>query len=143
MHSNIFNSAKYLGVQLNSNSRDDDHMLRHLRTFYAKSNAILRKFHYCYSDVKLLLFQSYYMPAYCSHLWANYSQSTYCKLRIAFNKVHRRIMDYGKRESASNMYVINNIDCFNVFIRKNIQGFIKRVCAIENELVQNVLLLLN
>ena len=40
-------SVKYLGVMLSNDMKDDADMNRHLRSFYARSNVILRKFHHC------------------------------------------------------------------------------------------------
>ena len=49
---------KYLGVVLNNLFRDDSDMKRHLRSFYAKSYTIIRKFHnLCEADtLSCLLF---------------------------------------------------------------------------------------
>ena len=40
-------SVKYLGVM-----KDDADMIRHLRSFYARSNVIFRKFHHCSASIK-------------------------------------------------------------------------------------------
>ena len=48
-------SVKYLGVMLSNDMKDDADMTRHLRSFYARSNVILRKFHHCYASIKLIL----------------------------------------------------------------------------------------
>ena len=37
--------TKYLGVTFFIDLTDDEDMLRHLHSFYAKSNSIIRKFH--------------------------------------------------------------------------------------------------
>ncbi len=131
-------NAKYLGVILNNKCRDDNDIQRHLRGFYARSNTLIRKFYNCTTEVKLTLFQSYCLPSYCSHLWVNYNNSSYSKIRIAFNNVYRRILGFSKFDSASQMYVSHNIDNFDAYMRKNIHGFMKRVCNIENVLVKSV-----
>ena len=63
--------VKYLGVVICDDMKDDEDMLRHLRSFYARSNSILRKFHNCSVDVKLYLFHAYCCTIYCSQLWVN------------------------------------------------------------------------
>jgi len=131
-------TVKYLGVILNHKCSDDDDMLRHLRGLYARSNILLRKFHHCTIDIKLALFRAYCLPTYCSHLWVQYNKCTYSKLRVAFNNVYRRILGFNRSDSASHMYVLNRIDNFDTVLRKNVYGFMHRVCTINNELVRNV-----
>ncbi len=127
--------TKYLGVVMTSNCKDDDDMMRHLR---CRSNTILRKFYRCSVDVKLALFQAYCVPTYCSHLWVSYNKSTYNKLRVAFNNVYRRILGYTRRDSASNMFVSNRLDNFDMLMRKNVNKFHVRVRSISNTLVTNI-----
>ncbi len=110
----------------------------HLRSFYARSNTILRKFHYCSIDVKLLLLQAYCLPSYCSHHWIRYKKSTYTKLRVAYNKVYRRILGYTRRDSASEMFVSNSLQNFDALFRKNVHNFHCRVQYIGNILVKVV-----
>jgi len=131
-------TVKYLGVILNHKCSDDDDMLRHLRGLYARSNTLLRKFHHCTIDIKLALFRAYCLPTYCTHLWVQYNKCTYSKLRVAFNNVYRRILGFNRSDSASHMYVSNRIDNFDMVLRKNVYGFMHRVCTISNEIVQNV-----
>ena len=64
--------VKYLGGFICDDMKDDEDMLRHLRSFYARSNSILRKFHNCSVDVKLYLFHAYCCTIYCSQLWVNF-----------------------------------------------------------------------
>ena len=113
---NYVDNAKYLGVIMNDKCQDDDDMQRHLRSFYARSNTVLRKFYNCTIDVKLSLFQAYCLPSYCSHLWVRFNKCTYSKVRVAFNNVYRRILGFNKFDSASHMFAINRIDNFDAFI---------------------------
>ena len=96
--------------------------------------SILRKF----LDVKLLLFQAYCVPSYCSHLWITYNKATYSKLPVAYNNVYRRILGYTRRDSASNMFVTNRLNNFDVLVRRNVYNFYCRVKSIENNLVKVV-----
>ena len=130
--------AKYLGVLITANFKDDDDMMKHLRVFYIRSNTLIRKFYHCSIDIKLLLFRSYCTPSYCSHLWVNFNKATYNKLRVAYNNVYRHIMGYSRRDSASNMFVTNGIDNFDTLIRKNVYSFRSRVQSIKNSLVSDV-----
>ena len=77
-------SVKYLGVMLSNDMKDDADMNRHLRSFYARSNVIFRKFHHCSASIKVNLIKTYCAP-YCSQLWVNHSKFSYNKLRVAYN----------------------------------------------------------
>ena len=76
-------SVKYLGVLLSQDMKDDADMSRHLRSFYARSNVIFRKFHHCSASIKVNLIKTYYAP-YCSQLWVNHTKCSYNKLRVAY-----------------------------------------------------------
>ncbi len=62
--------AEYLGVLLSQGMKDDADMNTHLRSFYARSNVIFRKFHHCSASIKVNLIKTYCAP-YCSQLWVN------------------------------------------------------------------------
>ena len=49
--------VKYLGVLLSQDMKDDadNFMYRHLRSFYARTNVIFRKFHHCSASIKVNL----------------------------------------------------------------------------------------
>ena len=51
-------SVKYLGVLLSQDMKDDADMSRHLRSFYARSNVIFRKFHHCSASIKVNLIKT-------------------------------------------------------------------------------------
>ena len=58
-----------------------------------------------------------------------------CKLRVAFNNVHRRILKLPPRSSASTMYAVNHIDSFEILIRKRVVGFIERLKVSNNSII--------
>ena len=67
--------------------KDDADMTRHLRSFYARSNVIFRKFHHCSASIKVNLIKTYCAP-YCSQLWVNHTKCSYNKLRVAYNNAY-------------------------------------------------------
>ena len=125
----------YLGFTLSSEQKDDKDLLRQLRLLYIKSNRLLRLFYHCSTDVKIALFRSYCTCFYCPFLWTHYKKSTHSKLRVAFNNVYRCILKLPPRSSASTMYAINNIDSFEVLIRKGIFAFTERLNNCENTIL--------
>jgi hypothetical protein len=128
-------SIKYLGVVLNSNFNDDGDISRQLRCLYASSNTILRKFTYCTQKVKLHLLESYCLNFYCSVLWCDYSIQSISKFRVAYNNVFRKLLGYGRRDSASSMFVMNTIDTYAAWMRKACFTFRQRLFSSKNNIV--------
>ena len=85
--------TKYLGEVICNDLKDNEDMLRHLHSFYARSNSVIRKFHSCSIGVKLHLFHAYCCTMYCSQLWVNYNKGTYLKLKVAYNNMHFALTD--------------------------------------------------
>ena len=117
--------ATFLGVIICNDLKDDGDILRHLRNFYARSNSIIRKCHHCSVGVKLRLFHAYCCTTYCCQLWVNFNKGSYLKAKVAYNNMHRRILGYNRRDSASSMFPNNAIDTFDAILRKNIYGLKK------------------
>ena len=88
-----------------------------MRSVYARSNRILRMFSQCSIDVKIVLFNSYCTPLYCSYLWREYKKTSFSKIRVAFNNAYRRIFGLSNRSSASAMYAnyVYNICIFLLY----------------------------
>ena len=59
---------------------------------------------------------------YCCQLWVNFNKGSYLKAKVAYNNMHRRILGYNRRDSASSMFANNAIDTFDALLRKNIYG---------------------
>ena len=49
------NNEKYLGYIINSNSYDDDHIKKEIRSTFARGNMLIRNFRHCSADVKVTL----------------------------------------------------------------------------------------
>ena len=109
-------NVKYLGFMFTSDSIDDVDMQKQLRTFYARSNTILRQFAKCDESVKLEPFGSFCTCYYCPYLWLDMTKHSTMKLRVAYNNAHRKILKLHMRCSASQMYVENNLLNFEALI---------------------------
>ena len=88
-------------------SKDDVDMRRQLRTFYARSNTILRQFAKCDESVKVvdLLFSSFCSCYHCPYLWLDMTKHSARILRVACNNAHRKILQLHMRCSASQIDV--------------------------------------
>ena len=75
-----------------------------------------------------MLFKTFHCNFYCAHLWWNLNSATECKLRVLFNrglrlflKLNQCIYNENSYEHycASNMFVTNNIDTFDILLSKS------------------------
>ena len=85
-------SVKYLGFMFNPDSKDDVDIQRQLRTFYVRSNTILRQFAKCDESVKLVFFSSFCSCYYCPYLWLNMTKHFVRILRVTNNNAHGTIL---------------------------------------------------
>ena len=88
-----------------NDKQDDVEMLRQLRLLYMRSNKIIRTF-YCYYYVKLELFRRFCTSFYRCYLWTRYKESTFNRLRVAFNNAYRRIIDLPWRWNVCNLWYL-------------------------------------
>ena len=107
-------SIKYLGFTFACSHKDDNDILRQMRMLYARSNRLVRLFHFCNTDVLLELGRSFCGSFYCSYLWTQYKKSSFSKIRVAYNNLYRKILHVSRRSSASAMFVQNNIPNLSV-----------------------------
>ena len=107
-----------------------------MRTLYIRSNKLLRMFSYCTIDVKMELFRSYCSSLYCCSQWSDYRKASYRKLTVAFNNVHRRMLNLPWRCSASAMYVNYNLLNLDTVIGRNLFGFIQRLSTSQNSIIR-------
>ena len=131
-------SVKYLGVILTENLRDDEEILKQTRTLYAQGNVMLRKFGCCFTEVKKTLFQSYFTKVYCCPLWANYTKANFNKFKVAYNNITRRLLGYHYRDSASEMFVTNNLDSVKVLLRKHMYNLKVRIESSGNDILKSI-----
>ena len=66
--------CKYLGHIINNNLTDDDDIARQKIYFYAHANVSARKFRFCSSGIKNVLFHSYCGAMYTSSLWCKFKK---------------------------------------------------------------------
>ena len=115
--------TKYFGYLLSEDQSDDKDIAKQMRTLYIRSNKLLRMFSYCSS-------------LYCCSMWSDYRKASYKKLTVAFNNVHRRMLNLPWRCSASAMYVNYNLPNLDTVIRRNLLGFIQRLSISQNSIIR-------
>ena len=132
-------SYRYLGVIVNNKLDDDDDIMRHVKSLYARGNMLISRFRKCSDEVKTKLFKSFFSNAYCSQLWCVYRQSVYKKSYVAYNNIYRKLFDVKRRVSISAIYVNNNIDSSAVLIRKSVYSLKTRLCDSHNTLISCIM----
>ena len=117
---------------------DDEDMQKIIRNLYCKANTLVRKFTFCSESIRVYLFQMYCGNIYCSSLWCNYKQTTYNKIRIAYNNAFRILIHLPTFCSASNMFVSRNTLTFEVLLRRNGQSLMQRIRNSNNLFVSTI-----
>ena len=131
-------SVKYLVFTFAGAHKDDNDILRQMRTLYARSNRLLRIFHGCNTKVLIELGRSYCGSFYCSYLWTQFNKSTISKIRVAYNDLYRKILHVSRRSSASEMFVKNNIPNFESLLRKESFSFTSRLKCSSNAIISTI-----
>ena len=136
----IVESFKYLGHILSCKGTDDLDIERQRKKIYAQGNSILRKFHMCSVEVKVMLFRSYCTPLYTAHLWTNYSKSTIKDFYIAYHNIMKLFIGFRKYDHNRPLCVKYNIPHGPALVRNLIYRFMCRLqeshnlvlCALNN-----------
>ena len=128
----IVDNFRYLGHILSSDSSDDLDIQRQRKKVYAQGNSILRKFHMCSIEVKVVLFKTYCTSLYTAHLWTNYLNSSINNFYIAYHNVMKLFIGLPKREHNRPLCVQYDIPFGPALIRNLIYSFICRLDESHN-----------
>ena len=129
--------CKYLGHIINNNLTDDDDIARQKRCFYAQANVLARKFRFCSSGIKNVLFHSYFGTIYTSSLWCKFKKQSLKSVNVAYNNSFRILHHLPSRCSASFLFVSNHIKSFNELTRSSIFSLLRRLQDSKNPLFVN------
>ena len=114
-------------ANINNNLTDDDDIARQKICFYAHVNVLARKFRFCSSGIKNVLFHSYCGTMYTSSLWCKFKKQSLKSVNVAYNNSFRIKHHLPSRCSASFMFVSNHIKSFNGLIRSSIFSLLRRL----------------
>ena len=101
----------------------DNDILRQMRILNARSNRIVRLFHFCTSDVSLELDRNFCGSFYLHSYLHVTKKSSFSKIRGAYNNFYRKNLHVLGCSSASAIFVENNIANFECLIRRDIYYF--------------------
>ena len=80
---------KYLEICITKDFKDNRDAKRQMT---ARGNVLIGKFRHCTDNIKIQLFKSFCSDMYCSHLWSNYSDTVYNKLKVAYTNTFRSMV---------------------------------------------------
>ena len=83
-----------------------------------------KKILHCSIRVKLSLFHVCCCTIYFPQLWLKFNKDIYLKAKVPKKNTRRWILGHHRWDSASNIFVNNANDTFDVILRMNIYGFL-------------------
>ena len=125
----------YLGHILSSDGSDDRDIQRQRGKVYAQGNSILRKFHMCSTEVKIVLFKSYCTSLYTAHLWANYLNKSINNFYTAYHNIMKLFIGLPKWEHSRPLCVAQDIPYGPALMRNFIYSFICRLNESQNMII--------
>ena len=109
-----------------------------MRSFYFRSNYLIRTFSRCSLQVKSMLSSAYCSSLYFAPLWVNFKSTSIRKLSVAYNNVFRRLLSLPRRCSASALFVHNHVSSFGELWRSSTYSFRERASSCDNEILSIV-----
>ena len=89
-------------------------------------------------NVLIELCRSFCTTLCCPYSWTVHKEATFSKIRVAYKNVHRKLLGFCRRSSASEMFVIKNISNFEALIRKSIFTSITRLSNSDNTIISTL-----
>ena len=66
--------------------------------------------YHCSDLVKFQLFKTFCCNLYCCHLWSFYNQTSYTKVKVAYKRIYRSLLNLDYRSSITTHMVLSNVD---------------------------------
>ena len=132
----IVDNFKYLGHILCNDLSDKLDIERQRRKLYAQGNSLIRKFHMCTLETKLLLFNTYCSSMYTVQLWTSYTCTAIMKLHTAYHNILKSFIGVSRREHTSPICVNLNVKTCQAVIRNFVYKFMCRLKLSNNILIK-------
>lgn len=134
----VVNKFKYLGHFISDDLSDKDDIERQRKKLYAQGNSIIRKFHMCTLETKLVLFNTYCSSMYTVQLWTKYTQTAISKLYTAYHNILKSLIGVNKREHTSPICVNLNVRSCPAVIRNLVFRFMNRLHTSNNMIINSI-----
>ena len=135
---NVVENFKYLGHFISANLSDKEDIERQRKKLYAQGNSLIRKFHMCTLETKLVLFNTYCSSMYTAQLWSNYTQTSINKLYTAYHNILKSFIGVSKREYTSPICVNLNVKNCPAVIRNLVYRFMNRLHTSHNVIIKAI-----
>ena len=83
---------------------------------------IANKFSHCSKATKIILFKSFVSNIYLSSIWLPIwlpNRANIRKIKVAYNNAYRIVMKYKRRNSASLVFLYDNVNNLTIKLRKS------------------------
>ena len=132
------NSAKYLGHWLSTLENDNLDISNQIRSLFARTNYLFRRFSRCSIRVKISLFKSFCINFYGIALWNRYNIGIWKKLTSAYVKCIKIFFGYNKYDSVTEIFLTLKLPTLNTLLH-NAKLKLAQNCRTHcNSLVQYV-----
>ena len=114
---------KYLGNIISEEYRDDTDISCKIRKLYCRGNSLIRNFKFCSTDVKCMLFKTYFSSIYGCSMWTSYTKKSLNCVKVAHNSIFRKLLGLKRDASISSEMATCNVNHFKVIHRIHIMHF--------------------
>ena len=129
------NEFRYLGHILHNSLKDDYDVLREIRSMYARTNMLIRKFAKCSFYVKMRLFKSYCLCLYGAGLWSKCTASCLKKFKYCYHKCIKMFFGYDKYHSVTAILLDTGLPSFNTLLHNCRQILEVQFVSLHNECI--------
>lgn len=127
---------RYLGHMFCSNFRDDIDIYREIRSLYARTNTMSRRYRLCSFSVKVRLFRTYCTCLYGVALWSHYNNSTITKFKSCYNKCLKFFLGYKKYSSVTSALLCSGLPSCDTVLANYKFSFDQQRSDCANKLIQ-------
>ena len=131
---NVVKAYKYLGHWISEDLSDDIDIYNNIKQLYKQSYMIANNFSHCSKATKIILFKSFVSNIYLSSIWLP-NRANMQKIKVAYNNAYRIVMKYKRRNSASLMFLYDNVNNLTIKLRKSYNSLYQRIRNSRNSLI--------
>jgi len=113
---------------------DDADISRELKSLFARTNLLIRRFARCTSNVKVKLFRSFVLCFYDIALWNNFQQASLKKLASGYVKSLKLFFGFAKYSSVTAMLMQLRLPSFDTVLHNAKVSFFARLKCVKNGL---------
>ena len=129
---------KYLGHMITNDLSDDTDIQREMRNMFYRTNLLIRRFHCCSVNVKIMLFRAYCLCLYDAALWKRYNKYTISKMISCYNKCIKLFFGFKRRDSMTGILLELGLPSFNTLLNNSYSIFAKSCISSMNGIIMHL-----